>query len=60
MKPPVEGWIQTEIAMTVPVPSPDGMKTEIAVIVPAWKDAAGEIYLDDRATEIIEEARARK
>jgi hypothetical protein len=60
MKPPVEGWVQTETTMTVPVPSQDGMKTEIAVIVPAWKDAEGEVYLDDRATEIIEEVRKRR
>ena len=61
LQPPVPGWKPTTTLEKVIVPSHNGeVPLTIAEIeVPAWKSPDGEIYLDNEATRILEDAKAR-
>ncbi|MES2568601.1 MAG: helix-turn-helix domain-containing protein [Verrucomicrobiota bacterium] len=62
MKAPVPGWLPTTTKTFVHIPTSDGnavLKT-LEIEVPGWKNADGEIFLDDRAREVAEALKARE
>jgi hypothetical protein len=61
-QPPVPGWISIRSTERVPIPAADRKTVvkHLEIEVPAWRDpATGEIYLDSRATALIDQAKAR-
>ncbi len=62
MKPPIPGWIPTTTKLPVHIPTPDGTSIleTIEIEVPAWKNASGELFLDERARSEMESVKARR
>lgn len=61
-QPPIQGWIPIQSTESIPIPGRDGktIVKHIEVEVPAWRDpASGEVYLDSRATALMDQAKAR-
>jgi DNA-binding transcriptional regulator YiaG len=59
--PPVEGWEPEKITYPVAIPTLDGKSVvrTVELEIDAWRNAAGEIFLDGDAEEKIEAVKAR-
>jgi DNA-binding transcriptional regulator YiaG len=60
-QPPVAGWTAAQIEYPVRIPDTEGtgFSATVNITLEVWKNASGEIFLDDQAREQIEKTRAR-